>query len=107
MSIPEGKKPHRNSHYFEIVCILAVAIISIFPFKKFVLDRNFFYVVEVPCDPKREVCLYRDCSTDECPPNQLSDYTRLRINARDFEMCQSESCYIECQTQKITCEPEE
>ncbi len=107
MSTPEGQKLHRESHYFEIMCILVIAAVLVFPLKRFVLDRNFSYIVEVPCDAQKEACLYRDCAADECPPNQLSDYKRLRISAKDFEMCQSESCYVECQTQKFSCEPEE
>lgn len=107
MRTQEGKESSKRSHYFEIACFLAVAIVLIFPFKKFVLDRDFFYVVEVPCDPQKETCLYRDCSTDECPPNQLNDYKRYKISARDFSICRSESCYLECEARKIMCEPEE
>lgn len=61
-------------------------------------------MVEASCDPTESICYYRDCSTGECPPNELEYYHVYLVGATDFEFCSDESCGNECRDGLIMCE---
>ena len=63
-------------------------------------------MIEVTCDPSREVCFQRDCSNpDNCPPDGFSDFKRYSLHASDFKMCLGEDCKNACETGIIKCQP--
>lgn len=96
-----------KKHLLEFICICAIFVVLVFPIKKILIDKDFYYAVEVPCSMEYEECIQRDCGIEECPPNELSEYKRLLVKASDFDKCSSESCAVECRNNSISCIPEE
>ncbi len=71
----------------------------------FLVLKNYDFVVEASCDPAAEEgCFYRDCSTGECPPNELEYYRVFLVSAKDFDSCSDNSCLKECTEGSIRCE---
>jgi hypothetical protein len=102
--MPEGDKRGNNVFlYLLLACCLVTIGVS---FYFFYFQKDYDFVVEVPCDPAKETCVQRDCSNpDDCPPNSLSDFKRYTLNAGDFKMCENEDCENVCETGSIECEP--
>jgi len=69
----------------------------------FVVEKNFYFSLEAPCSPTVEKCFYRDCSTGECPPNNLEFYRVFEVAAYDFIKCKDSSCLDECESGRIEC----
>lgn len=69
----------------------------------FLIEKEYEFVVEAPCDPAVDTCFHRDCSGGECPPNGLEEYRIFTVNAADFETCADETCLAECTTGSIAC----
>lgn len=72
---------------------------------KFLWQKNYTFLVEQACDPATEQCYHRDCSDGSCPPDNLSDYKIMQINAGDFSKCSDDSCATECASGAIKCTP--
>lgn len=71
---------------------------------KFLVLKDYNFIVEAPCDPTREVCFTRDCSGGDCPPNELENYRIFAVPAGDFPKCADNSCLEECLSGLISCE---
>ena len=84
-----------NKLYFWI-SITAVVLVIIISLYKFYLKQDYTFMVEVTCDPSIEECSHRDCSLDECPPNELEDYLTYSIKASDFKECLNDDCSNFC-----------
>jgi hypothetical protein len=82
---------------FTVVAVAATAYI-------FLIQKDYAFVLEAPCDPAEAACFYRDCSTGECPPNELEYYRIWSVSAADFESCSDNSCNKECLSGKVQCE---
>jgi hypothetical protein len=102
--MPEEEKKSHNIFLYVLLLGCLVAIATSFYFFYYKKDYNF--VVEVSCDPTKEICFQRDCSDPtNCPPNELSDFKRYTLNAGDFKMCENEDCTNACATGTIKCTP--
>jgi len=104
----QKEKPKKFFTPLAIINILLFlsAISSSFYF--FYIKKDFNFIIEVPCDITKEQCIERDCSNpDDCPPNQLSNFKRYALNAKDFLKCPNEDCTSVCESGIIQCEKEE
>lgn len=74
---------------------------------KYVVLKDYKFLVEQSCDPETEQCFFRDCENtpDECPPNGLSYYKKAYIKAADFPTCTDNSCLKECNEELFMCRP--
>jgi hypothetical protein len=85
-----------------ISCLVGILCALYFLYFK----KDYDFVVEVACDPTKEICFERNCSNpDDCPPNKLSDFKRYILKARDFSMCENENCASVCENGTIKCKP--
>lgn len=66
--------------------------------------KDYNFVVEAHCEPSEQTCFYRDCSTGECPPNELEYYRVFEVRSGDFKNCSDNSCLYECENEKVSCE---
>lgn len=88
---------------FLAVVVFALVVPLGAAFYRYYYTQNYDYIVEAPCDPAKEVCYTRDCSSDECPPNGLSNYKVFSVKAYDFPKCSDNSCEKECEKGMIAC----
>ncbi|HNW71317.1 MAG TPA: hypothetical protein PKZ36_01600 [Candidatus Paceibacterota bacterium] len=83
-------------------CLIATAVSFYFFFHK----KAYDFIIEIPCDPNKEVCSFRDCSEpDSCPPNNFSFFKKYNLRASDFNKCPDGDCSVVCETGQINCEP--
>ena len=99
------KEDENKSHNIFLYILLGgclIAILSSFYF--FYYKKNFDFLIEVPCDITKEQCFQRDCTNpDNCPPNELSDFKRYSLKARDFKYCKDEDCTSVCESGEVKC----
>lgn len=86
-----------------IIGLMVVVVIGATGWR-YLINEHYDFVVEASCDPSTETCFYRDCSTGECPPNELENYKVFTIEAKDFDSCEDNSCKRECEEGIIACE---
>jgi hypothetical protein len=79
---------------------VAVAVVTAW---HFLLQKNYDFVVEAPCDPSSATCYERDCDEEECPVNGLEQYRVYTVKAAEFAHCADETCVQECSQGTITC----
>ncbi len=97
----EDIKSHNTFIYILLFSCFVVVAVS---FYNFYLKKDYYFIVETNCDSTSETCFYRDCSiADECPPNNLSYYSKYTINANDFAMCENEDCTNFCKENADSC----
>jgi len=95
----------KNNWFLWLVGLSCLVVITC-AFYFFYFKKDYDFIVEVACDPSKEICFQRDCSNpDDCPPNGLSDFKRYSLNAGDFSKCLNEDCTNACETGTIKCEP--
>lgn len=95
----------KSSKIFLWVISLSVLLVILSTGYKFLLKKNYDFLVEAPCDPASSTCYYRDCSNpDDCPPNGLENYRIFSLAASDFPKCTDNSCLNECTSAAIACE---
>jgi hypothetical protein len=111
--MPEENK---KQTYWLVFLLVGSCIFSIFiSFYFYAIKKEHNFFVETACDTTKENCFYRDCESEdaECPPNNLSYYSKYSIRAKDFPMCVNEDCADFCTSQqkdsciKIACTQEE
>lgn len=92
-------------NYFINILILSVVLTIVLSFYKFYYQKNFDFFVETNCNHNTETCFYRDCegSPDECPPNNLSYYSKYVLKAKDFNKCENEDYTNACLERIINC----
>lgn len=93
----------RSSKLFLWAISLSVAVVIIATGYKFLIQKDYNFLVEAECNPSTETCFHRDCTVVECPPNHLQDYKKFSVPASDFPKCSSDSCATECANHTITC----
>jgi hypothetical protein len=86
-----------------LLSVVAVILASGF---RFLIKKDYNFLVETQCDPAAETCFVRDCSEpDTCPPNELEQYRVFSIAAADYFQCASDdSCLQQCTTGAFVCE---
>ena len=79
-----------------------VAVVA--SFVRYLYLKEFLIHIEVSCDPTTEICFHRDCETDECPPNNLSDYRQFTLSGSVFSECgEIDNCSNRCKADKGSC----
>lgn len=92
-----------NRALFAVFILFSILAIFV-AFNKYLVAKDYIYLVEAHCDSKTEICHTRDCSNiDDCPPNNFTDYKLFEINALDYRKCYDNSCRFKCDMGTITC----
>lgn len=94
----------RSGKIFLSVISLSVATVILVTGYTFLIQKDYNFIVEAACEPSSEICFHRDCSSGECPPNELAYYKTFLISAGDFRKCSDNSCAQECASTAIRCE---
>lgn len=95
-------KAAKKALWVVVTIVLLLPLVS--SFYKYYYTKDYDFLIEAKCDPEKENCYLRDCSTpDDCPPNGYSTYKQFSIKAFDFVKCAENSCTKECEERIITC----
>ena len=86
-----------------IVLLCSVVLATLFSFVKYYITKDYYFLVETPCNPADRTCYIRDCSDGWCPPNELAEYTIYSVPAHLFENCSDNTCTNVC-SQSDLCE---
>jgi hypothetical protein len=89
--------------FLSIMSFSIVAVIAATGYK-FLIQKDYRFIVEAECDSSMEACFHRDCTETECPPNELEYYKTFSVAAADFPKCADNSCAAECARGAIRCE---
>ncbi|HTE48296.1 MAG TPA: hypothetical protein VK675_00100 [Candidatus Paceibacterota bacterium] len=104
----DEKKEDKKSDWFLWLIGASCLVAIVVSFYFFYFKKDYDFIVEVACDPSKEICFQRDCTNpDDCPPNGLSVFKRYSLNAADFKMCKNEDCTDACAEGTIKCSPVE
>ena len=94
------------NNFLTTLFFFSVGLAIVSAFLKFFYFKNYDYIVEARCDPAVEKgCFYRNCdvSLGECPPDNLMYYKQYMVKARDFNVCDDNSCEKQCLEGAIQC----
>jgi len=91
-----------NKTFLAAISLLVVVAVSVAA-RTFLFRQDYEFIVEAPCDPAETTCFFRDCSEEECPPNELGSYRIFAVRADDFPHCSDNSCLAECLAGTIEC----
>jgi hypothetical protein len=92
--------------WFLILISISCLVVIFCAFYFFYYKKDYEFVIEVACSPSKETCFQRDCSEEgSCPVNNLSEFKRYGLSAKDFSTCANEDCTSACETEAIKCEP--
>jgi hypothetical protein len=90
-------EPKRWNRAVEIIAAVTVVLAFAVPVWHFFFEKDYYLLVEAPCDPEAEACHVRDCSEeDSCPIGELEYFTSYRVHAADFEQCTDITCVPQC-----------
>lgn len=104
----ELNKPKNFFTPFTVLNIVIFLGVIVSNFYFFYYKKSYNFIVEVSCDPQKEICFERDCSNpDDCPSNGLSNFKRYSLKASDFKYCHNEDCADACGNNQIKCSPVE
>lgn len=93
-----------NKTLFYLMCAMFLSVL-ISTYLIFFANKNYAFIVELPCDSGETSCFVRQCDVEgECPPNELEQYRMFSVNAADFEQCTDNSCVPKCTEGLIECE---
>ncbi len=96
------RKGIKGKLVLSIICASVIVVIFIAAIK-FLVIKEFYFIVETECNEGARTCFHRDCSINECPPNGLENYRIFKIAAHDYSQCNDQSCLFECGS-LINCE---
>ncbi|MDP3965569.1 MAG: hypothetical protein Q8Q13_02100 [bacterium] len=85
------------------VLLASTAIAILASFYIYFFTKNYDFLIEAPCDAALSQCYVRDCSTGDCPPNNLSAYSLYRVPAALFSSCTDNSCSNICTAGNTVC----
>ncbi len=72
------------------LCALAASVWIYF------IQKDYTFIVEIPCDPLVNECFVRDCEAGDCPPEGLSSYREFAVPAALFDSCTTATCENVC-----------
>lgn len=94
-----------------ILVIGSLFFVALTAFTKYLLFKDYTFLIEAACDPEEQICYTRSCE-DYCPPNGLEVFTVYEISASNFDSCTDNSCASICRFEQtaslcteIFCEP--
>lgn len=96
-----------------IFFFLSLGIAILASIMRYMVVKDFIVHIETPCDPELELCFYRDCETDDCPSNNLSNYRTFELPGYEFAQCiNTDGCEYVCRNfdnvcVETVCNPEE
>ena len=96
-------KQYFSNREFLKLLMASVAVVIIATGYKFLIKKDYDFVVEAPCNPALTTCFQRDCNEEECPPNGLENFRVFTLKAYDFPKCSDNSCLQECTSKTISC----
>ncbi len=100
------QEAEKKNNWFLWLIGISVLVTILASFYSLYFQKNYEFIVEVPCDTSKETCFQRDCSdSDNCPPNKLDNFKRYSLKANDFKACSNEDCAKVCENGSIPCEP--
>ena len=91
-----------NRLIFWLLILMVVSAIGA-NFYTFYFKKNIDFIIETPCDENTQTCFVRDCSTGDCPPNNLSQYRSFHISASNYAACEYDSCVKDCSSGSVKC----
>jgi hypothetical protein len=91
-----------NKWLFTVIAAITIAAIAN-NFYIFYIKKDYNFTVEASCNSEINTCYVRDCSTGDCPPNNLQEYRVFSLKAVDFDKCTDDSCLQQCTTSEIQC----
>jgi len=86
------------------VLLAAAAFAVLASLYTYSVAKNYDFLIEAPCDAAFQQCYVRDCSTGDCPPNDLSEYSLYSIPASLFSSCADNGCANLCGNGNAACE---
>lgn len=98
----ENLKNKKGGSWLVLTVVFVLASI-LYILYVYVFQNKYDFLVESGCVPEQEVCFVRDCSTGECPPNNLENYSQFMIEAGDFNKCPDGDCGFVCEAGVISC----
>jgi len=85
------------------ILISSVVVACGFSAYRYIIQEDYTFLVEAPCNPLNQACYVRDCE-DYCPPNELSEYRLFSLPAKEFARCEDNSCLNICPSATYSCE---
>ena len=85
------------------ILLVAVGLAVAASLYTYLYAERYDFVIEAPCDSTLQQCYTRDCSTGDCPPNELSEYRVLQVSAKTFDTCTDNGCSNICTAQNPAC----
>ncbi len=86
-----------------IFIAVSLVVVCITAYSKYWFFKDYFFLVEAPCDANSRVCYIRDCNEEYCPPNELAEYTVYRLKAHTFAQCTDNTCMNVCDENRSLC----
>lgn len=83
--------------------LLSIVAVIFSTVQQFLVQKNYNFTLEAECDMAERSCFVRDCSSGECPPNELETYRIFEVTASDFNSCSQSDCLDECMSGVIQC----
>lgn len=85
--------------------LTTLGLVIAFSFLRFYVFKNYDIIIETECNPETGNCFTRDCESEDCPPNGLSNYKKYIIKGFQFDKCDhAGNCAKFCSNIK-NCEP--
>ncbi len=80
-----------------LVAFVTLSLVLVFAtaFSKYIFAKDYFFLIETPCDSLSEWCYIRSC-VDYCPPNELEVYQVYQLHASHFSDCTDNTCQNIC-----------
>ena len=96
-----------------IVFVSVLIVLTLFSsYVRYIYFKDYFFLVEQPCDSDTEQCFVRSCD-EYCPPNELESYKTFSVKAYDYQKCSSNKCSNVCSSEEaggiceeIICNPD-
>ncbi len=88
-----GERQPAPIHWILLFSVVVAIIVSGY---KYLITKDYEFLVEAPCNSALSLCYVRDCDNDYCPPNGLSEYRVFSIPASRFKDCSDNSCANVC-----------
>lgn len=80
-------------HWVLLALVVVAVITSLYTY---LFAKNYDFLIEASCDAATQQCYVRDCSTGDCPPNNLSAYVVYSVPASVFSSCADNACSNIC-----------
>jgi len=98
-----------SGRLINIIFVAVFITVILGAIQRYYFIKEYMFTIEVPCDTASEHCFHRDCSTDDCPPNNLEDYRVFEMRAKRYDACSADDCANYCKSNngciETVCDP--